>query len=51
LTPLLVSEIELADPPPRIVADHPPAGRIEGERYQRARILIRLQGEPTAGSG
>ena len=43
LTPLWVSEIELADPPPRIVADRPLA---EGERYQRARILIRLQGEP-----
>lgn len=46
LTPLWVSEIELADPPPRIVADHPPAGSIEAERYQRARLLIRLQGEP-----
>ncbi|MDH4077225.1 MAG: glycosyltransferase [Acidimicrobiia bacterium] len=46
LTPLWVSEIELADSPPRIVADRPLAGGGDGGCYQRARILIRLQGEP-----
>ncbi len=46
LTPIWVSEIELAAPPTRIVADRSLPGSNDGERYQRARILIRLQGEP-----
>ncbi len=46
LTPLWVGEIELAAPPPRIVADRSVPASVDGERYQRARLLVRLQGEP-----
>lgn len=51
LSPLWVSELELADPPPRLVAGPLPAhavatAGVDTGRYQKARILIRLQGEP-----
>jgi glycosyltransferase involved in cell wall biosynthesis len=48
MPPLWVSELELVDPPPRLVAGAVPRG-IEDRslrHYPRARLLVRLQGEP-----
>ena len=46
--PFWVSELDLADRPPLIIASSPPThgGSVPASHYERARLLIRLQGEP-----